>query len=70
MGVEPPTAEAIEANVRASVEAFKAGQGTSGFEDPRKKTVDLASQGGKAVETKANPGLEDAVKKGRNPVKP
>ena len=68
MGVEPPTAEAIEANVRASVEAFKAGQGTSGFEDPRKKTVDLAAQGGKAVETK-DPGLEDAVKKGRT-VKP
>ena len=70
MGVEPPTAEALEANVRASVEAFKAGQAPSGFEDARKKTVDLASQGGEAVKPKADPGLEDAVKKGRNPVKP
>jgi hypothetical protein len=70
MGVEPPTAEAIEANVRASVEAFKAGQAPSGFEEPRKKTVDLAAQGGKAVETKADPGLDDAVKKGRTTLKP
>ena len=70
MGVEPPTAEALEANVRASVEAFKAGQAPSGFEDARKKTVDLASQGGEAVKPKADPDLDDAVKKGRNPVKP
>lgn len=70
MGVEPPTAEAIEANVRASVEAFKAGQAPSGFEDARKKSVSLAPQGGEAVETKANPGLEDAVKKGRTTLKP
>jgi hypothetical protein len=70
MGVEPPTAEAIEANVRASVEAFKAGQAPSGFEDARKKGVDLASQGGKPVETKADPGLDEAVKKGRTTLKP
>ena len=70
MGVEPPTAEAIEANVRASVEAFKAGQAPSGFEDARKKSVSLDPQGGEAVKTKADPGLEDAVKKGRTPQKP
>ncbi|AKJ06128.1 hypothetical protein ATI61_110125 [Archangium gephyra] len=70
MGVEAPTAEALEANVRASVEAFKAGQAPSGFEDARKKGVDLASQGGKPVETKADPGLDDAIKKGRTTLKP
>ena len=71
MGVEPPTAEAIEANVRASVEAIKAGQSPSGFDEARKKGgVDLAGQGGEAVQTKADPGLEDAVKKGRTSLKP
>jgi len=69
MGVEPPTAEAIEANVRASVEAIKAGQAPSGFDEPRKKPVDLAPQGGEAVTTQA-PGLENAVKQGRNSLKP
>ncbi|MBN1205306.1 MAG: hypothetical protein JXB05_10310 [Myxococcaceae bacterium] len=70
MGVEPPTAEAIEANVRASVEAFKAGQAPSGFDDPRKKVVDLSGQGSQAVQAKADPGLEDEVKKDRAAVKP
>lgn len=70
MGVEPPTAEAIEANVRASVEAFKAGQAPSGFEEARKKSVDLAAQGGEAVKTKDDPNLQDAVKKGRTTLKP
>jgi hypothetical protein len=70
MGVEPPTAEALEANVRASVEAFKAGQAPSGFDDARKKGVDLASQGGQSVAPKADPGLDDAVKKGRTNLKP
>jgi hypothetical protein len=70
MGVNPPTAEAIEANVRASVEAFKAGQAPSGFEDARKKSVDLGGQGGEAVKPKADSGLDDAIKKGRTSVKP
>ncbi|QRN99133.1 hypothetical protein JRI60_08990 [Archangium violaceum] len=73
MGVEPPTSEAIEANVRASVEAIKAGQQSrSGFEEARKKGValDAHAQGGEAVKTKADPGLEDAVKKGRTSLKP
>ncbi|OJT27295.1 hypothetical protein BO221_04740 [Archangium sp. Cb G35] len=70
MGVEPPTSEAIEASVRASVEAFKAGQAPSGFDDARKKGVDLSAQGGEAVKIKADPGLEDAIKKGRTPSKP
>ncbi|HEX8822326.1 MAG TPA: hypothetical protein VF794_20540 [Archangium sp.] len=69
MGVEPPTAEALEANVRASVEAIKAGQSPSGFEDARKRTVDLASQGGEAVKT-TDSGLDDAVKKARTSLKP
>jgi len=69
-GVEPPSAEAIEANVRASVEAIKAGQAPSGFEEPRKKTVEMSSQGGEPVKPKADPGLEDAIKKGRSSQKP
>jgi hypothetical protein len=70
MGVEPPSAEAIEANVRASVEAIKAGQAPSGFDEPRKKTVEMSSQGGQPVQIKADPSLEDAVKKGRGSQKP
>ena len=69
MGVNPPTQEAIEANVRASVEAIKAGQAPSGFDDARKKSVDLGGQGGQAVQTRGE-GLDDAVKKSRGNVKP
>lgn len=69
MGVNVPTQEAIEANVRASVEAIKAGQAPSGFDDARKKTVDLGGQGGQAVQTRGE-GLDDAVKKSRGNVKP
>jgi hypothetical protein len=69
MGVEPPTAEAIEASVRASVEAFKAGQAPSGFDEARSKPVALHSQDGQAVTTK-DAELDDAVKKGRTNVKP
>jgi hypothetical protein len=70
MGVKPPTAEAIEANVRASVEAFKAGQAPSGFDQPKKKVVDMSGQSGQSVSVKADPSLEDAVKKGRGSQKP
>jgi hypothetical protein len=70
MGVEPPTAEAIEANVRASVDAIKVSQSPSGFDAPRKQVVSLPSQGGEAVQPKADPGLKDAVKKGQKPLKP
>jgi hypothetical protein len=70
MGVEPPTAEAIEANVRASVQVIKAGQAPSGFDEPRKKTVHLAPTSGEPVTTQAAPGLEDAVKQGRGSIKP
>lgn len=69
MGVNVPTQEAIEANVRATVEAIKAGQAPSGFDDARKKGVDLGGQGGEAVKTRAD-GLDDAVKKSRGNVKP
>lgn len=69
MGVNVPTQEAIEANVRATVEAIKAGQAPSGFDDARKKSVDLGGQGGEAVKTRAD-GLDDAVKKSRGSVKP
>jgi hypothetical protein len=71
MGVNPPTAEAIEANVRETVETMKAGKPSSGFEEaPRKKGVDLASPQGEAVKPKNDPNLEDALKKGRTSVKP
>jgi hypothetical protein len=70
MGVEPPTNEAIEANVRATVEAMKAAQAPSGFDDTRKKTVELSAQGGEAVKPKNDPGLSDDLKKARNPLKP
>lgn len=69
MGVEPPTAEAIEANVRASVEVIKAGQAPSGFDEARSKPVELNAQDGEAVTTK-DAELDDAVKKGRTTVKP
>ncbi|MBL8918176.1 MAG: hypothetical protein JNJ54_04910 [Myxococcaceae bacterium] len=69
MGVEPPTAEQLEANVRQSVEAFKAGQAPSGFDAPRRNTLELAAQGGKPVEAAPDPDLEDTVKKSRRPGK-
>lgn len=70
MGIEPPSAEAIEANVRASVEAIKAGQGSSGFEDSKVKPVDLSSQGGEPVKRMSDPGLADTVTKGKGTLKP
>ncbi len=70
MGVEPPSAEAIEANVRASVEAIKAGQAPSGFDEARRKPVELSPRGGEAVKTGAGSQLDDAVKKARAPLKP
>lgn len=69
MGVDAPTNEALEANVRASVEAIKAGQAPSGFEDAKKKTVEITNAGGKALTAPSDPDLEDAVKKARIPRK-
>ena len=69
IGVEPPSAEAIEANVRATVEAIKIGQSPSGFDAPRKNAVDLASTGGQAPTGSSDPALEGAVKKGWLPPK-
>lgn len=67
IGVEPPSAEAIEANVRASVEAIKAGQGPSGFDAAKKKPVDMPSEGGEAVKPKVDPELEESIRKARSP---
>ncbi len=69
MGVEPPTAEAIEANVKASVEAIKAGQAPSGYDAPRKKSLEMPSAGGEQVKAEADPDLEDTVRKARFPRK-
>lgn len=69
MGVDAPSPEALEASVRASVEAIKAGQSPSGFDAAKKKAVDLSSAGGKAVEAPTDPDLEDTVKKARIPRK-
>lgn len=69
MGVQPPSAEAIEANVRASVEAIKAGQGPSGFDQAKKQAVALPKEGGQSVKAEADPDLEDTVRKARFPPK-
>lgn len=69
MGVEPPTNEQLEANVRQSVEAFKAGQAPSGYEPPRRNTLELNAQTGKPVEAPSDPDLEDTVKRARRPGK-
>ena len=69
LGIEAPSAEAIEANVRASVELIKVGQGPSGFDQTRKNSVEISSAGGKALTPKSDPDLEDTVKKGRTPGK-
>ena len=69
MGVTPPTAEAIEANVKASVEAIRAGQGPSGFEQAKKQPVALPGDGGAAATGASDPDLEETVKKARMPRK-
>ena len=68
MGVEPPSAEAIEANVRATVEAIKAGAAPSGFDGAKKKPVEMNSGEGEAVKpTAVDPDLELSIKKQRGP---
>ena len=69
MGVTPPTIEQLEADVKASVEAFNIGQGPSGFDAPRKSMVELPSQGGEVVQAEPDRALEDAVRKARFPKK-
>ena len=69
LGVDAPTNEALEANVRASVEAIKAGQAPSGFDQAKKKAVDLPSEGGEPVTGASDPDLEETVKKARFPGK-
>jgi hypothetical protein len=67
MGVEPPSAEAIEANVRATVEPIKAGTNPSAFQDARRKSVELQAQQEQLKPTAVDPDLEDTVKKARTP---
>ena len=69
MGVDAPTNEQLEANVRASVEAIKAGQSPSGFDPAKKNTVELPSTGGESLTSKSDPDLEDTVRKARIPRK-
>lgn len=69
MGVEPPTEEAIEANVRQSVAAIQAAEGPSGFTAHKKNTVEMPNSGGETVSAKSDPDLEDTVKKARFPSK-
>jgi hypothetical protein len=64
-GVEPSFLVVSDENL----EAFKAGQAPSGFDEARSKPVELNSQDGQAVTTK-DAELDDAVKKGRTTVKP
>ncbi|MBE2249384.1 MAG: hypothetical protein IAE78_07520 [Myxococcus sp.] len=68
MGVEPPSEEAIEANVRATVELIKAGTNPSAFEGARRRTVELQAPAGEQVKkADIDPDLEDTVKKARIP---
>lgn len=72
LGVDAPTFAQIEANLKASNDAFMAGQAPSGFTAHKKNTVEMPSTGGKAVEVdteKTDPKLLAAVKKGRFPSK-
>ena len=69
MGVDAPTNEQLEANVRASVEAIKAGQSPSGFEAAKKNAVELPSTGGETLTSKSDPDLEATVRKARFPRK-
>ena len=69
MGIEAPSAEAIEASVRASVKAIEAGQQPSGFDKTKKNTVEMPSAGGRPIAVTADPELEDTVKKARRPGK-
>lgn len=69
MGVQVPTEEAIEANVKASVAAIQAGEQRSGFDAAKKNAVEISTAGGKALTSASNPDLEDAVKKLRRPNK-
>jgi len=71
-GVDPPTFAQIEANLKASNDAFMAGQAPSGFTAHKKNTVEIPTSGGSQVEVdteKTDPKLLDAVKKGRFPSK-
>lgn len=65
LGVIAPTQEQLEANVRASVEAIKAGQAPSGFEQAKKNPMELPNAGGAQVQAEADPDLEDTIKKQR-----
>ncbi|MEW6434393.1 MAG: hypothetical protein AB1730_23075 [Myxococcota bacterium] len=72
LGVDAPTFEQIEANLKASNDAFMAGQAPSAFVAHKKNAVELPSQGGTALDVdteKTDPKLLDAVKKGRFPSK-
>jgi hypothetical protein len=67
-GVQPALAMASDEDLRNKLGV----EPPSGFDAPRKKTIELPSQGGKAIEVepeKADPKLVDAVKKGRFPSK-
>lgn len=69
-GNDPPTFEQIEANVKASAEAWAAGQAPSGYDAPKKNTVEMPASGGEQVKpTNADPKLQDAIKKARFPSK-
>ncbi|MFT3712330.1 MAG: hypothetical protein QM817_32185 [Archangium sp.] len=69
-GNDAPTFEQLRDAAKAANDAFMAGQAPSGFEAARKNTVDMPSSGGEQVKpTKADPALQDAIKKGRFPSK-
>lgn len=71
VGIEPPTFEAITASLKASNDAFMAGQAPSGFEDQKRAAMAIPKEGGDQPLTPGtvDPKLADAVKKGRFPSK-
>lgn len=69
-GNDAPTFEQIEAAAKAANDAFMAGQAPSGFDDKKKNTLEMPATGGEQVKTeKADPALQDAIKKARFPSK-
>jgi hypothetical protein len=60
-GYEPPTVAQLQANVRESVAMFEAGSANSGFDKPKKNTLELRAV--EVGEKKAKPAKADPVSK-------
>jgi hypothetical protein len=67
-GIEAPTPEAIEANIRKTIEAMKVAEAPSGFDAaPAKKGIDLNAKGpDQAAPAKADPKLAEELRRSRS----